>query len=74
MNEPRNDATVRRFRWGHTRVVGNRVSDSRSNAISGDPKAALEALETQALMRMSTPAGMLRLLRASTVWLVGSEM
>ena len=36
--------------------------------------AAPRSRPSQALMRMSTPAGMLRLDRASTVWLVGSEM
>ena len=33
-----------------------------------------ERSRPQALMRMSTPAGMFRLLRASTVCEVGSEM
>ena len=44
--------------------------NSLTDAALGAPRSGL----FQALMRMSTPAGMLRLESASTVWLVGSEM
>lgn len=46
-------------------------SEGPSGSAEGLPS---DADRSQALMRMSTPAGMFKLLSASTVWLVGSEM